>query len=186
MQVLNPIHFHLTLDALQKERAHLKRTISLIVPLLFAIVSLSHGEVFHKTKVIDAKGKEVPVDIDFDKGRQSLMVKPTDKKAAENLTDVPYGSIEKLSYELSSRHRVKEGAVVMIASLGAGAVVMLTKSKNHWFYVDYKEQDGTVKSLTLKLDKGEYEKVLKAAREQTGKEVEKLAAQKSGAADAKK
>ena len=38
----------------------------------------------------------------------------------------------------------------MIASLGAGGVVMLTKSKSHWFYVDYHEGEGKdAKSLTV-------------------------------------
>lgn len=60
----------------------------------------------------------------------------------------------------------------MIASLGAGAIVMLTKSKNHWFYVDYKDADGKPQDLTLKLDKNEYEMVLKTAKEMSGKEVE--------------
>jgi vacuolar-type H+-ATPase subunit C/Vma6 len=63
------------------------------------------------------------------------------------------------------------------ASFGVAAVLTFTKGKNHWFYVDYK-QDGTPKELALKLDKTEYEQVLRTAHEQTGKDVEILVPQK--------
>ncbi|SRR6266404_9041466 len=62
-------------------------------------------------------------------------------------------------------------------SLGVGAALMLTKGKNHWLYVNYK-QDGVPKKLALKLDKSEYEQVLKTAHDQTGKDVEILVSQK--------
>ena len=147
----------------------MKRLIYVMIAML-ALLNLGNAETFRKTKITDPKGKEVSVEIDFDMTRQSLLV----KAAGKNLEEVPYASIEKLSYERAARRRVKEGALVMIGSLGVGGIVMLTKSKNHWFYVDYKEPDGTAKTVTLKLDKNEYEKVLKIATEQTGKEVETL------------
>ena len=49
---------------------------------------------------------------------------------------------------------------------------MLTKSKNHWLYVDYKDADGKPKDITLKLDKSEYETALKTVKELSGKDVE--------------
>ena len=52
---------------------------------------------------------------------------------------------------------------------------MLTKSKNHWLYVDYKDTDGKPKDLKLKLDKSEYRQVLETAAQQTEKHVETLA-----------
>ena len=51
------------------------------------------------------------------------------------------GTLDKLSYEYTKKHRITTGALVMIFSLGAGAVVMLTKSKSNWLYIDYHEQD---------------------------------------------
>jgi len=69
------------------------------------------------------------------------------------------------------------GLLTCPASFGVAAVLMLTKAKNHWFYVVYK-QDGGTKELALRLDKREYEQVLKTAREQTGKDVEMLVSQK--------
>jgi hypothetical protein len=173
-----------TLKYSSRMKESMKRALSCLIMLMLSTINVARAETFHKTKVVDAKGKEASVEVDFDKEKQSLTVSGPNKKKPESVSMVPYGAIEKLSYERSARHRVKEGAVVMIASLGAGAVVMLTKSKNHWLYVDYK-QDGTSKNLTLKLDKGEYEKVLKTAAEQTGKQVEKLTPQKDGKGDSK-
>lgn len=59
----------------------------------------------------------------------------------------------------------------MVASLGAGAVVMLTKSKSHYLEVDYRE-NAVPSSLVLRLEKKEYKEVLRTARSQTGKEIE--------------
>lgn len=60
----------------------------------------------------------------------------------------------------------------MVASLGAGAIVMLTKSKSHWLYIDYHEQS-VPKSVVLRMDKNDYKKILEAVERHTGKEVEK-------------
>ena len=40
----------------------------------------------------------------------------------------------------------------MVASLGAGAIVMLTKPKSHWLYIDFHEQNAP-KSVVLRMDK---------------------------------
>jgi len=65
-------------------------------------------------------------------------------------------------------------------------MLLLTKSKNHWFYVDYQDADGKAKDLTLKLDKSEYERVLKTAKEMSGKEVEITTPKKDEQKDQKK
>lgn len=139
-----------------------------IAILLIAATGVGQAQTFSKTKMIDSKGKEVPVTLEFDK--TGLAVKTLKTPIAE----VPYASINKLSYEQAKRHRVKEGAIIMIASLGVGGIVMLTKSKNHWLYVDYKDAEGKPKDLTLKLDKNEYERVLKTAKEMSGRDVETI------------
>ena len=61
----------------------------------------------------------------------------------------------------------------MVASLGAGAIVMLTKSKSHWLYIDYHEQN-VPKSVVLRMDKSDYKKIFEAVKTHTGKEVEML------------
>ena len=61
----------------------------------------------------------------------------------------------------------------MVASLGAGAIVMLTKSKSHWLYIDFREQNAP-KSVVLRMDKNEYKKIFEAVKTHTGKDVEFL------------
>lgn len=151
-----------------------------IAILLIAATAVGQAQTFGKTKMIDAKGKEVPVPLEF--GQAGLAV----KTLKTSIADIPYENISKLSYERASRRRVKEGAIVMIASLGAGGIVMLTKSKNHWLYVDYKDADGKPQDLTLKLDKKEYERALKTAKEMSGKEVEIIVPKKDEKKDKKK
>jgi hypothetical protein len=55
--------------------------------------------------------------------------------------------------------------------MGAGAIVMLTKSKSHWLYVDFHEQS-TAKTVALRMDKSQYKSILEAVKTHTGKEVE--------------
>ena len=67
----------------------------------------------------------------------------------------------------------------MAASVGAGAVVMLTKSKKHYLTVGY--HDGTTpKELVVRMDKSEYRNILAAAAEQTGKNVDLIGTPAAG------
>ena len=121
---------------------------------------------FPKTKLADAKGQQTRANLIFQEGEKALLVRTGDMTVAE----VPYSNIDKLSYDYSKKHRITSGAIVMVASIGAGAIVMLTKSKSHWFTVDYHE--GAVpKSLVFRLHKDDYKRVLETAKTQTGKEI---------------
>ncbi len=66
----------------------------------------------------------------------------------------------------------------MVASLGAGAIVMLTKSKSHWLYIDFHEQNAP-KTLVLRMDKKEYKNIFEAVKAHTGKEVQFLGEDKA-------
>jgi hypothetical protein len=161
--------------------------------VIASVADIGHAQTFHKTKILNGKGREVLIDLCFDQQSKLLTVKPQNSTIA----DVPYGAIHKLSYEQAAHRRIVDGGVAGIgcvdtpavfltcpASLGVGAVLMLTKGKNRWFYVDY-QQDGAPQRLTLKLDKSEYKQVLKTAHEQTGKDVEILVSQKRKSPDKK-
>lgn len=148
-----------------------------VAVLMIVATGLAPAESFQKSKLVDGK-KEVPVQLTLDKQGQLMTLGNTNVPAIS----IPYASIDKLSYEKSAHHRIKEGAIVMIASLGAGSIVMLTKSKSHWLYVDYKETDGSAKNVTLRLDKSEYQNVLSTLQQQTGKEVETLGPQQKAEA----
>lgn len=142
------------------------------IVLTLAYVAFAAGfapaadQTFQRTLIPDAKGNQAPVDLVFRDARQTIEV----SVAGRVVTEVPYASIDVLSYEHTQKHRIKQGAVVMVASLGAGAVVMLTKSKKHFLTIEY--HDGAApKELVLRMDKSEYADILNAAKIQTGKDV---------------
>jgi hypothetical protein len=145
--------------------------ILLIVTLMAATAGYAHAQTFKKTKWVDFKDKEIAAELTLDSAAKTLTVKPEMGRPIE----VSYSSIDKLSYERSSHHRLMSGAIVMAASLGAGAIVMATKSKNHWLYVDYKDSAGMPKDLILKLDKHDYEEILSLASDQVGKDIQRVA-----------
>ena len=122
---------------------------------------------FSKTKLADVKGKQADVNLTFNDSTKSIVVDVT----GHNLATIAYSAVDSMAYEYSKHHRIKQGAIVMVASLGAGAIVMLTSSKSHWFTIEY--HDGDVpKTLVLRVDKHEFKDVIRTAEEQTGKKVE--------------
>jgi hypothetical protein len=90
----------------------------------------------------------------------------------------PYSSIDEMSYEYATRHRVAEGASVMVLSLGAGAILMATKTKSHWLAIVYHEGE-TKQTTVLQLDKSEYEAVIAALEARTGKKIAVLESKSS-------
>lgn len=124
---------------------------------------------FNGVKVADAKGKQTDAHLIFSDSSNKLVVRIADR----DFVAVPYDRIDKFSYEFTKKHRVTQGAIVMVASLGAGAIVMLTKSKSHWLYIDYRDQDAP-RSIVLRMDKNEYKNIIEAVKTHTGKEVEFL------------
>lgn len=137
--------------------------------LIVGISKLTTAEeaAFNGVKVADAKGKQTDARLIFSDSNRTLFVKVTDRE----FVNIAYSQLDKFSYEYTKKHRITQGAVVMVASLGAGAIVMMTKSKSHWLYIDYHEQD-VPKSLVLRMDKNEYKKIFDAVKTHTGKEVE--------------
>jgi hypothetical protein len=148
----------------------MKRVIAVLL-MAFVTGNLSFAEetAFSGVKLADAKGKQADARLIFSDNNKNVVVRVADRDA---LT-VPYDQIDKFSYEYTKKHRITQGAIVMVASLGAGAIVMLTKSKSHWLYIDFHEQNGP-KSVVLRMDKNEYQKIFEAVKTHTGKEVEFL------------
>lgn len=139
--------------------------------VLLAVVNLSLAEetAFRDVKLADAKGKQAEASLLFSDDNKSVVVRVADRDVAT----IPYDQIDKFSYEYTKKHRVTQGAIVMIASLGAGAIVMLTKSRSHWLYVDFHQQSAP-KSLVLRMDKKDYKDIFAAVKTHTGKDVEFL------------
>jgi hypothetical protein len=121
---------------------------------------------FRGVKLADAKGKQTDAALIFSDTNQTVSVRVADHDFAA----VPYSQLDKFSYEYTKKHRVTQGAIVMVASLGAGAIVMLTKSKSHWLYMDFHEQN-VPRNLVLRMDKREYKNILEAVKTHTGSRV---------------
>jgi hypothetical protein len=161
----------------------MKRAIAICL-MIFTSLSLSVAEetTFRGVKVVDARNKQADANLIFNDTDKKLVVRVADR----DFMTIPYDQLDKASYEYTKKHRITAGALVMIASLGAGAVVMLTSSKSHWLYVDYREQN-VPKTLVLRMDKKDYKDIMAAYPAHTGKEVENLGkAQKKSKKDKNK
>ena len=151
-------------------RNQAKKTIALVL-IAFGLtrITLAEDSAYGGVKLADVKGQQADARLIFSDTNRNLVVRVADR----DFVAIPYDQLDKFSYEYTKKHRITQGAIVMAASLGAGAIVMLTKSKSHWLYIDFHEQ-GAPKNIVLRMDKGEYKRVLEAVKAHTGKEVEFL------------
>jgi hypothetical protein len=147
----------------------LKRFFAVVLVRCASTLALGSDIAYNNVKLADARGKQTEASLTFSDSSKAMVIRVADRDVAT----IPYDKIDKLSYEYSKKHRVTQGAIVMVASLGAGAVVMLTKSKSHWLYIDY-HQDSGASTLVLRMDKKNYKKIIDTANAQTGKQVENL------------
>jgi hypothetical protein len=145
-----------------------KMICAVVTALAFGNLSFADETAFN-VKLADAKGKQAEARLIFSDNNKNVAVHVADR----DFVNVPYDQLDKFSYEYTKKHRVTQGAIVMVASLGAGAIVMLTKSKSHWLYIDYHEQSAP-KTVVLRMDKNDYKKIFDAVKAHTGKEVEFL------------
>src|SRR5215475_16116343 len=152
-----------------KEKQVKRTSAVLLIALVMANLSLAEETAFNGVKLADAKGKQADARLIFSDNNRNVVVRVADR----DFVTIPYDQLDRFSYEYTKKHRITQGAVVMVASLGAGAIVMLTKSKSHWLYIDFREQN-TPKSVVLRMDKNEYQKIFEAVKRHTGKEVEFL------------
>jgi len=91
-------------------------------------------------KVADPTGKQVDARLVFSDANKNLVV----RVAERDFVTVPQDQVDKFSNEYTKKHRITQGAIVM-----------LTKSKSHWLYVDFHDQNGA-KSVVLRMDKNQY------------------------------
>ena len=146
-----------------------KTAVVILTILLAAELSAADAVSFHDTRIVDKKQTQVHADLIFNPDSRSITLRVADN----NYAQIPYDAIDKFSYQFSKKHRFMEGALVMVAWIPAGLVVMATKSKSHWLYIDYK-QDGVPTELVVRLHKREYKRVLETAQRETGKNVENI------------
>lgn len=145
----------------------------ILCALLIALTVNTAGfadDALFKVKLADPKGAQTNADLIFSDANKNLVVRVADRDVATIL----YDQVDKFSYEYTKKHRVTQGAIVMVASIGVGAVVMLTKSKSHWLYIDYHDQNASKSTVVLRLDKNNYKTILDAVKTHTSKDVDML------------
>jgi len=149
----------------------MKKAIAVLSSVLLLVNCTAYAQdaAFNGCKLADAKGKQTDARLIFSDSNKDVVIRIAD----HDVDVIPYDHLDRFSYEYTSKHRVTEGAVVMIASIGAGAIVMLTKSKSHWLYIDYHDQN-VPHTLVIRMDKSEYKKIFDAVKQHTGKDVEFL------------
>ena len=146
----------------------MKRIISLILAILLAVTAgVAQETSFSRVAVPDARGRQTKAVLTFSDDHKAVEVRPA--KGAS--LSIPFGEIDKFSYEYTKRHRINEESV-FTAPVG-GAIVMLTKAKSHWLEIDYHEGD-MPKSFVLRMDKHEYLRILDAVKAHTGRDAEIL------------
>jgi hypothetical protein len=145
-----------------------------VIPVLAAVIlliaaAIAEETVFRDIQFPSSTGKLANASLTFSDETKAITVRVAD----DRVITIPYGQIEKFSYEYTKKHRLKQGAAVALLSPGTGIIIAFTKSKSHWLDIDYREQNAPT-VLVLRLDKRDYQKVCDAAKVHTGKEVAML------------
>ena len=95
-----------------------------------------------------------------------------EKRGAEKMTyaAIPYDAVTGLSYSRSAHPRAKSGIALGVVSLGIGLLVgFLAKGKKHWFTIEFEGvADHPENYHYLRLDKGNYRRILQAVEAATG------------------
>jgi hypothetical protein len=142
---------------------------ALLAIFLLANLGLAEETSFKRIKVPDLKGHQTKAALTFSDNDQAIEVRPVKGEAVS----IPYAQIDRFSYEFTKKHRIKQGAIVMLASITAGAIVMMTRSRSHWLEIDYRDQD-LPKACVVRMDKHDYLHILDAVKAHTGKDAEIL------------
>ena len=120
---------------------------ALLASLVVGNLSFAEETAFN-VKLADATGKQAEARLIFSDQNKNVTVQVADR----DFVIVRYDRLDKFSYEYTKKHRITQGAIVM-----------LTKSKSHWLYINYHEQS-VPKSVVLRMDKNDYKKILEAVK----------------------
>ena len=142
---------------------------ALLAVALLTKLTLAEETSFKRIKVPDPKGHQHKAVLTFSDADMAIEIRPI-KGAA---VDIPYAQIDRFSYEFTRKHRIKQGAIVMVASIPGGAIVMMTRSRSHWLEIDYFDQE-IPKAYVVRMDKHDYLHILNAVKTHTGKDAEIL------------
>lgn len=146
----------------------MKRILAVALSALFFANTAGYSEdvTFKNVKLADAKGKETDAKLVFSDTEKSVLIQLPHR----GQVSIPYANIDKLSTEYTKKHRTGTGAA-LIPLLGTGSVlVMMSKKKIDWLYIDYHESDAK-QLIVLQLEKKDVQKISEAAKAHTGQEV---------------
>ena len=149
----------------------------LAVVCLFSLAMIIHAEdrAFYVITLVSVKeARDIPIELALADSGMTI----TGRKGSSVRLEIPYSSISALQYEAVARRRYMSGAGVAALSPVTGAIIMSTKSSTHWLTVAYTE-GGENKSAVLHLDKNNYQDVIDATKQKSGKTVEFVTAQNS-------
>ncbi|MGB0034321.1 MAG: hypothetical protein WBP79_02465 [Candidatus Acidiferrales bacterium] len=161
--------FLATVKALFKSRGAGLAAATLLALLMFVPSGMAQDVTFSKTRYSSVKQpKEAEVALTITDSK--ILIKGKEVNGID--MEIPFSSIDSMSYEVAARHRVAEGAML-------GSIALMTvKTKSHWLDIEYRE--GDAKQLTtLRLDKSEYKKVIATLETRTGKQIATLKSNKS-------
>jgi len=102
-------------------------------------------------------------------GNNQIEIAGKKPKEFDSLT-IPFASIDTMTYESDTRHRIAEGGAQMAISPTIGAVIMATKTTSYWLNIQYHDTAGA-HTAVLQLDKAEYKSILATLKTRTGKEI---------------
>ncbi len=142
---------------------------ALLAIFLLTNLGLAEETSFQRIRVPDPKGHQAKAVLTFSDNDQAIEVRPVRGTGLS----IPYAQIDRFSYEFTRKHRIKQGAIVMVASIAGGAIVMMTRSRSHWLEIDYVDQQ-IPKACVVRMDKHDYLHILDAVKTHTGKDVEIL------------
>src|ERR1700733_8518158 len=100
----------------------LKRFTALLLVALIASATAFADDASFNVKIADAKGTQSNAMLVLADSNKNVVIRVADQP----LATIPYDQIDKFSYEYTKKHRITQGAIVMVASIGIGAIVMAT------------------------------------------------------------
>lgn len=147
----------------------MKRFIWIALTWFIGFHTLSYAEdfSFRNCRVADAKGEQTKAALIFSDSSKDVVI----QVSGHDWLSIPYTSLDKVSYEYSRKHRITTGAILMaLTPFGAGGLVMLTKAKSNWLYIDFHDKDGNG-TVVLKLQKKDLPGIFDAFKTHAGREV---------------
>jgi len=147
-----------------------KSVFTLFVVVIAISLAGAEETSFSRVKLPKTKAKQTKAVLTFSDERKAIEVRP----AKADAVSIPYGGIDHCSYEITRKHRISAISIIT-APLGAGLVIMMTRSTNHWLEIHYHEADNpTPRVFLLRMDKREYLGILDAFKAHTGIDVDVL------------